>query len=87
MEEIKKIYSAILKILGISTVEIDNKKDTEIYSFYYEKLADPKAPFWQMVYEKLTYKEMIKIIGMMKNTYYFEHIAHSLNNQLNYDYL
>lgn len=87
MKEIRCIYSAILKILGINTVEIDNKKDTEVYSFYCEKLADPKASFWQMVYEKLTYKELLKIIGMMKNTYYFSHIAHSLINQLNYDYL
>lgn len=87
MKEVRNIYSAILKILGISTVEIDNKKDIEIYSFYCKELADTKALFWQMVYEKLTYKELIKIISMMKNTYYFDHIAHSLNAQLNYDYL
>lgn len=87
MEEIRKIYRAILKILGISPIKMDNKKDTEVYSFYCEKLADPKASFWQMVYEKLTYKELNIIIGMLKNTYYFDHIAHSLNTQLNYDYL
>jgi hypothetical protein len=87
MKEVRNIYSVILKILGINTVEIDNKKDTELYSFYCEKLANPKAPFWQMVYEKLTYKELNEIIGMMKNTYYFDHIAHSLNTQLDYDYL
>lgn len=87
MEEIRSIYSAILKILGISTIEIDNKKDIEIFPFYCEMLADAKAPFWQMVYEKLTYKELLKVISMMKNTYYFDHIAHSLNTQLDYDYL